>query len=60
MKNTLLISSGGFAAHNGMPHITIPYFKINNFPIGISIIGKRWDDKLMIKYAAAIEKTKLN
>ena len=60
MKNTIMISSGGFAAHNGMPHITIPYFKINNFPIGISIIGKRWDDKLMIKYAAAIEKTKLN
>ena len=60
MKNTIMISSGGFAAHNGMPHITIPYFKINNFPIGISIIGKRWDDKLIIKYAAAIEKTKLN
>ena len=39
MKNTLLISSGGFAAHNGMPHITIPYFKINNFPIGISSIN---------------------
>ena len=60
MKNTIMISSGGFAAHNGMPHITIPYFKINNFPIGISIIGKRWDDKSIIKYAAALEKTKSN
>ena len=60
MSDTIMIDSGGYAAHNGMPHITIPYFKINDFPIGISVIGRRWDDKEIIKYAAAIEKTNLN
>ena len=49
MQETILISSGGYAAHNGMPHITIPYFEINNMPVGISIIGRRWDDKLIIE-----------
>ena len=60
MSDTIMIDSGGYAAHNGMPHITIPYFKINDFPVGISVIGRRWDDKEIIKYAAAIEKTNLN
>ena len=60
MKETILISSGGYAAHNGMPHITIPYFEINNMPVGISIIGRRWDDKLIIEYASAIEKSRYN
>ena len=60
MQETILISSGGYAAHNGMPHITIPYFEINNMPVGISIIGRRWDDKLIIEYASAIEKSRYN
>ena len=60
MYNSLEFSSGGYAAHNGMPHITIPYFEINKFPVGISIIGDRWDDKLIIEYASAIEKSRYN
>ena len=59
MQNTIRFSSGGFAAHNGMPHITIPFSKIGNFPIGISIIGQRWDDREILKFAAAID-SKLN
>ena len=55
MQETLRFSSGGFAAHNGMPHITIPFFNIDNFPVGISIIGKRWDDREILKFAAAID-----
>ena len=55
MQDNIRFSSGGFAAHNGMPHITIPFFKIDNFPIGISIIGKRWHDKEILKFAAAID-----
>ena len=43
-----------------MPHITIPYFEINKFPVGISIIGDRWNDKLIIEYASAIEKSRYN
>ena len=60
MNNSIEFSSGGYAAHNGMPHITIPYFEINNFPVGISIIGDRWSDKAIIEYASAIEKSRYN
>ena len=60
MYNSLEFSSGGYAAHNGMPHITIPYFEINKFPVGISIIGDRWTDKTIIGYASAIEKSRYN
>tara|TARA_B100000963_G_C22590571_1_gene655283 strand:- start:76 stop:1683 length:1608 start_codon:yes stop_codon:yes gene_type:complete len=55
MQETLRFSSGGYAAHNGMPHITIPFFNVDNFPVGISIIGKRWDDKQILKFASAID-----
>ncbi len=60
MNESLQFGSGGFAAHNGMPHITIPYFEINSFPVGISIIGDRWSDKAIIEYASAIEKSRYN
>ena len=60
MNDTPQFGSGGYAAHNGMPHITIPYFKINKFPVGISIIGDRWSDKAIIEYASAIEKSRYN
>ena len=60
MNDSPQFGSGGYAAHNGMPHITIPYFEINKFPVGISIIGDRWSDKAIIEYASAIEKSRYN
>jgi len=36
-------------------HITIPYFTINGFPVGLSLIGKPWSDKEIISYASALE-----
>ena len=60
MNDEPQFGSGGYAAHNGMPHITIPYFEINKLPVGISIIGDRWTDKMIIKYASAIEKSRYN
>lgn len=60
INNSLEFGSGGYAAHNGMPHITVPFFEINNFPVGISIIGDRWNDMLVIRYASAIEKSRYN
>ena len=60
MNDSPQFGSGGYAAHNGMPHITIPYFEINKFPVGISIIGDRWTDKMIIGYASAIEKSRYN
>ena len=60
INNSLEFGSGGYAAHNGMPHITVPFFEINNFPVGISIIGDRWNDMSVIRYASAIEKSRYN
>ena len=60
INNSLEFGSGGYAAHNGMPHITVPFFEINNFPVGISIIGYRWNDMSVIRYASAIEKSRYN
>ena len=60
IDSSLEFGSGGYATHNGMPHITIPYFEINKFPVGISIIGDRWTDKAIIGYASAIEKSRYN
>ena len=39
-----------------MPHITIPFFTYNKFPVGLSIIGARWTDNEIIGYASALEK----
>ena len=55
-KDTLSFGNGGYAAFGGLPHITIPYFKINNFPVGLSFIGRPWADKQIISFAAALEK----
>ncbi len=47
--------NGHFAAISGLPHITIPAFVIDGFPVGISVIGKHWSDKSLLAYAAALE-----
>ena len=56
IEERLSFGNGGYAAFGGLPHITIPYFKIDNFPVGISIIGRPWSDKEIISFAAALEK----
>jgi len=55
-QEVLSFGNGGYAAFGGLPHITIPYFEINEFPVGLSIIGKPWTDGKIISYAAALEK----
>ena len=56
IEETTRFGNGGYAAHTGMPHITIPFFTYNKFPVGLSIIGARWTDKEIIGYASALEK----
>ena len=56
IKKSIQFGNGGYAAHTGMPHITIPFFTLNEFPVGVSIIGARWTDKEIIRYASALEK----
>jgi len=47
--------SGGFAAIAGLPHITVPFFQINKFPIGVSLIGEKWSEKKLIEFAYVFE-----
>ena len=55
MNEIISFGNGGYAAIGGLPHITIPYFTINGFPVGLSLIGKPWSDKEIISYASALE-----
>ena len=55
MNEVISFGNGGYAAIGGLPHITIPYFAINGFPVGLSLIGKPWSDKEIISYASALE-----
>tara|TARA_B100000963_G_scaffold56823_1_gene44855 strand:- start:293 stop:1927 length:1635 start_codon:yes stop_codon:yes gene_type:complete len=50
--------NGGFAAISGMPHLTIPFFEIDNFPVGLSIIGPPWSDKKVLEIGAFLESRK--
>jgi len=54
-QEVLSFGNGGYAAFGGLPHITIPYFNIEKFPVGISLIGRPWSDAEIISYAAALE-----
>ena len=47
--------SGGFAAIAGLPHITVPFFQIKKFPIGVSLIGEEWSEKKLIEFAYVFE-----
>ena len=50
--------NGGFAAISGLPHLTIPFFEIDNFPVGLSIIGPPWSDKKVLEIGAFLEARK--
>ena len=56
MQNSLSFGNGGYAAFSGLPHITVPFFKINNYPVGVSFIGLPWNDELVLGLGAALEK----
>lgn len=46
----------GQAAVAGNPHITLPLGKIAHLPLGISLVGKRWEDHKLAAIAAQLEK----
>jgi amidase len=39
----------------GYPHITVPAGYISGLPVGLSFIGKAWQEPELIKYAYAFE-----
>lgn len=52
--------NGGYAAISGLPHLTIPFFSVEGFPVGISLIGLPWSDKEILEMGAYLESKKLN
>ena len=47
--------SGGYAAISGLPHLTIPFFSTDGFPVGISFIGTPWSDKDILEIGSFME-----
>jgi len=46
---------GGLAAVAGYPHLTVPMGDIRGLPIGISFIGPKWSDALILSLGYAYE-----
>ena len=55
IKRAKRFGNGGYAAISGLPHITIPAYQIDGYPVGVSVIGRPWEDLLVLQVAAALE-----
>lgn len=52
------IGFGSPAAIAGYPHLTVPMGAIEGLPVGISIIGAKWNDHAVLKAGAAYERAR--
>ena len=50
------IGIGSLAAVAGYPHLTVPMGQIERLPVGLSFIGRQWDDHTILKAGAAYER----
>jgi amidase len=46
---------GGLAAVAGYPHLTVPMGQVRGLPVGISFIGPKWSDALVLSLGYAYE-----
>ena len=46
---------GGLAAVAGYPHLTVPMGAVRGLPVGLSFIGPRWSDALILSLGYAYE-----
>ena len=47
--------AGGLAAVAGYPHLTVPMGNVRGLPVGLSFIGARWSDALILSIGYAFE-----
>src|SRR5688500_1230989 len=47
--------AGGFAAVAGYPHLTVPMGHVKGLPVGLSFIGPKWSDGLILSLGYAYE-----
>jgi amidase len=52
------VGFGSPAAIAGYPHLTVPMGAVEGLPVGLSIIGAKWDDHGVLKAGAAYEKAR--
>ena len=46
---------GGLAAVAGYPHLTVPMGNVRGLPVGLSFIGSKWSDALILSLGYAFE-----
>lgn len=47
--------AGGFAAVAGYPHLTVPMGQVKGLPVGLSFIGPKWSDGMILSLGYSYE-----
>lgn len=47
--------AGWLAAYAGYPHLTLPMGHVGDLPLGLSVIGTRWDDATVLRVGQSFE-----
>ena len=50
--------AGSLAAIAGYPHLTVPMGQVKGLPVGLSFIGPKWSDALMLRLGFAYEQAR--
>ena len=52
------IGAGSLAAIAGYPHLSVPMGAVHDLPIGLSVIGGKWEDAAVLRAGAAYERAR--
>ncbi|APE27117.1 amidase [Aurantiacibacter gangjinensis] len=52
------VGIGSLAAVAGYPHLTVPMGHVEGLPVGLSFIGRAWDDPIILQAGAAYERAR--
>ncbi len=52
------VGAGTLAAVAGYPHLSVPMGAVEGLPIGLSLIGPKWADAMVLKAGAAYERAR--
>ena len=50
--------AGGLAAVAGYPHLSVPMGQVKGMPVGLSFIGPKWSDALILSLGYAYEQAR--